>query len=56
MRGVAGMSEREIIDYAQEMGLAAAADLLLLVGPDGFAGDYELYISLERSLNEGALV
>ena len=56
MKGVAGMSEREIIDYAQEMGLAAAADLLLLVGPDGFAGDYELYIILERSLNEGALV
>lgn len=55
MKGVPGMSEREIIDYAQEMGLAAAADLLL-VGPDGFAGSYELYASLEQSLNEGAAV
>ena len=48
------MSEREIIDYAMECGLAAAADLLLLVGPDGFAGDYEEYCGLERSLSEGA--
>ena len=47
------MSEREIIDYAMECGLAAA-DLLLLVGPDGFAGDYEEYCGLERSLSEVA--
>lgn len=56
MKGVPGMSEREIIDYAQECGLAAAADLLLLVGPDGFAGGYELFCDLERSLSEGASV
>lgn len=54
MKGVPGMSEREIIDYAMEYGLEAAANLLL-VGPDGFAGDYEEYCGLERSLSEGAL-
>ena len=56
MKGVEGMSEREILDYALECGLAAAADLLLLVGPDGFAGDYNMFSNLEQLLNEGVQV
>ena len=47
---------REILDYALECGLAAAADLLLLVGPDGFAGDYNMFSNLEQLLNEGGQV
>lgn len=52
MKGVSEMSEREIIDYAQERGLAAAADLLLLVGPDGFSGGYDLFCDLESAMRE----
>lgn len=46
------MSEREIIDYAQEYGLAAVADLLPMIGPDGFSGGYDLFCDLESVLRE----
>ncbi len=47
------MSEQEIMEYAQDCGLEAAANLLLLVGPDGFEGDYDAYLKLEKYLNGG---
>lgn len=47
------MSEKEIWEYAQECGQEAAANLLLLVGPDGFQGDYDTYLKLEKILNGG---
>jgi len=47
------MSEREIMEYAQDCGLEVAANLLLLVGPDGFDGDYDAYLKLENYLNGG---
>lgn len=46
------MNEKEILEYAQECGQEAAG-LLLLVGPDGFQGDYETYLKLEKILNGG---
>ncbi len=48
------MSELEIMEYAQDCGLEAAANLLLLVGPDGFEGDYDAYLKLENYLNGGS--
>ena len=56
MKGVQGMSEREILDYALECGLDAAADLLLLVGADGFSGDHNMFSNLDQLLNEGVPV
>lgn len=47
------MSEHDIIDYAHECGLAAAENLLLLIGPDGFHGDYNMFCRLEAELNTG---
>ena len=49
------MSEDEIMEYAQVCGLESAANLLLLVGPDGFKGDYDDYCRLEKILNGEAL-
>lgn len=34
----------ELIEYKNMFGPRAAADLLLLAGPDNFSGDYELII------------
>lgn len=39
----------DILKYATDCGLEAAANLLLLVGPDGFLGDYE---DMEKTLAE----
>ena len=39
-----------------ECGLDAAADLLLLVGADGFSGDHNMFSNLEQLLNEGVPV
>lgn len=47
------MTEGEILEYAQKCGLESAANLLLLVGPDGFKGDYDAYLKLESYLNGG---
>ena len=49
------MDENEIMEYARECGQEAAAGLLLLVGPDGFQGDYNAYLKLEKILNGGNL-
>ena len=46
------MTKQEILDYAKECGKEAAANLLILVGPDGFAGSYAEYIALEAELNQ----
>lgn len=46
------MTEQEILDYAKECGKEAAANLLILVGPDGFAGSYAEYKTLEAELNQ----
>ena len=47
------MTEGEILEYAQECGLESAANLLLLIGPDGFKGYYDAYLKLEKYLNGG---
>ena len=44
------MSEKEIMEYAESNGKAAAYGILLLVGPDGFDGTYDEYLALERDL------
>lgn len=46
------MKKQDFLEYAEEMGRQAAADLLLLCGPDGYDGGYDEYIELERQLNE----
>ena len=47
------ITAEEVIAYAEENGAACAYDLLIMFGPDGFAGTYEefenLLIELERS-------
>lgn len=40
------MSREDILSYEEKFGSAAAAELLLLVGPDDFKGTYEEYKSL----------
>ena len=44
------MSREDILSYAEKFGAAAAADFLLLVGPDDFNGTYEEYNSLMDTL------
>lgn len=39
------------IKYEKEYGKDAAADLLLLVGPDDYSGTHEEYLELEKYLN-----
>ena len=39
------MSWQELHQYKLTQGARAAADLLLLVGPDGFADDYDKCMS-----------
>lgn len=51
MNGISGMTKQEILDYSKECGKEAAANLLILVGPDGFAGSYVEYEALETELN-----
>lgn len=41
----------EIMEYAQRCGTESAANLLLLLGPDGFNGSYDAYQELEKALN-----
>ena len=52
MNGTSVMTKQEILDYAKECGKEAAANLLILVGPDGFAGSYAEYEALEAELNQ----
>lgn len=39
------MTQQELYQYKLTQGARAAADLLLLVGPDGFADDYDKQMS-----------
>ena len=39
------MTCQELVDYKHTNGARAAADLLLLVGPDGFSGDYDRWMT-----------
>lgn len=39
------MTCQELYQYKLTQGARAAADLLLLVGPDGFADDYDKWMS-----------
>ena len=43
-----------ILDYKKEHGARAAANLLLLTGPDGFDGNIDDYNYLLNDLNEEA--
>lgn len=52
MNGTSGMTKQEILDYSKECGKEAAANLLILVGPDSFAGSYAEYEALEAELNQ----
>ena len=52
MNGTSVITKQEILDYAKECGKEAAANLLLLAGPDSFAGSYAEYEALEAELNQ----
>lgn len=43
------MTRNDLLDYKHDCGTQAAADLLLLIGPDHFDGDYE---AMEEELSE----
>lgn len=45
------LSKTDILEYAALHGDESAYDLLLLVGPDGFAGTWKEYVELEELLN-----
>ena len=40
------MNTKDIMEYAHTNGYGSAANLLLLLGPDGFYGDYREYEDL----------
>ena len=47
------MTQQELYRYKLTQGARAAADLLLLVGPDDFDGDYDKWMSdLEREASK----
>lgn len=47
------LDRNDIIEYAEEMGSKqAAADLLLLLGPDAYEGSAEEYDELMKALTE----
>ena len=48
------MNTKDIMAYAQKCGYGAAADMLLLIGPDGFCGDYREYEDLMSFLESEA--
>ena len=43
----------DILGYAKTNGIEAAANLLILIGPDGYAGSYESYRAILDLLNNG---
>ena len=47
------MNRNEILDYAQRTDNESAANLLLLLGPDAYEGDYEDYNELMYILTKG---
>ena len=48
------MNSKDIMIYAQTGGYRAAANLLFLIGPDGFYGDYREYEDLMSFLEAEA--
>ena len=52
---MAKLDRFDILGYALTNGLEAAANLLLLLGPDGYAGSYESYRDLMDLLNNGPI-
>ncbi|MBO5712032.1 MAG: hypothetical protein J6R47_04265 [Acholeplasmatales bacterium] len=48
------MNSKDIMIYAQTCGYRAAANLLFLIGPDGFYGDYREYEDLMSFLEAEA--
>lgn len=44
------MDINDILNYEEKFGPSAAADFLLLIGPDDFKGTYEEYNSLMDKL------
>ena len=48
------MNTKDIMAYAQRYGYNAAADMLLLIGFDGFYGDYREYEDLMTFLKAEA--
>ena len=53
---MSNMNRAAILDYMQNCGAEAAANLLLLAGPDAYNGDYADYKDLERLLNKLVLL
>ena len=51
--GAKAMTARDIAEYAEECGNRAAADLLLLAGPDRFDGDIVEYNELMELYERG---
>ena len=49
----APMTYQDVMDYAKQTGKESAADLLLLLGPDGYSGTYEEYNELMYILTGG---
>ena len=49
------MNKNDIMQYAAECGDESAANLLLLIGPDGFDGSFDEYESLEREFQKGGI-
>ena len=40
------MTRQDVLDYARKTSNESAANLLLLLGPDGYEGDYQDYNEL----------
>ncbi len=49
------MNKNEIMQYAAECGGESAANLLLLIGPDGFDGSLDEYEEMERMFQKGVI-
>ena len=47
------MSRQDVMDYASKTNNESAANLLLLLGPDGCEGDYQDYNELMYVLTKG---
>ena len=47
------LDRMDVLEYAEACGREAAANLLLLAGPDGYAGSHENYKDLEALLVHG---
>ena len=52
MKRISLMNRKDILEYAAECGQQAAANILLLIGPDGFDGDIDDYNELYDMMNK----